>query len=75
MSIRRLHVPGTLAALPSAAIDTPCVQICVIDEHGLCVGCARTMDEIAGWGAFSTEQRHAVMSTLSARRPVKPVSV
>lgn len=75
MSSRHLHVPGTRAALPVAAIDTPCVQICVIDEHGLCVGCARTMDEIAGWGTFSTEQRHAVMSTLSARRAFKPLPV
>lgn len=71
MSFRHLHVPGTLAPLPAAAIETPCVQICVIDDDGLCVGCARTLDEIAGWGTFSSEQRHAVMSALSARRPPK----
>ena len=73
MSFRHLHVPGTPAALPAAAIETPCVQICVMDEDGLCAGCARTLNEIAGWGTFSTEQRHAVMSTLSARRAFKPL--
>ena len=72
MSFRRLHIPGTHAAAPSATINTPCVQVCVIDKHGLCVGCARSMDEIAGWGAFSAEQRDAVMLTLPARRALKP---
>ncbi len=66
MSFRHLHVPGTPP--PSAAIETPCVKICVIDEDGLCVGCARTLEEIAGWGSFSAERRHAVMSALPGRR-------
>ena len=31
-------------------VPSPCVQICIIEpEDGLCVGCARTLDEIAGW--------------------------
>jgi uncharacterized protein len=65
MSFRHLHVPGTS---PSAAIDTPCVKICVIEADGLCVGCARTLDEIARWGLMSAEQRHAVMTALPGRR-------
>ena len=69
MSFRHLHVPGTPA--PSTAIETPCVKICVIDEDGLCVGCARTLDEIAGWGSWSADRRNAVMRGLPARRAVK----
>ncbi|HHC29516.1 MAG TPA: DUF1289 domain-containing protein [Rhodobacterales bacterium] len=47
---------------------TPCVQICVIhSETGLCTGCLRTRDEIAGWSRMSNEERAALMDTLPAR--------
>lgn len=69
MSFRHLHVPGT--PLPSPAIETPCVKICVIDDDGLCVGCARTLEEIAGWGSWSAERRATVMMSLATRRVLK----
>ena len=32
-----------------ASLETPCVNICLLDnETGLCVGCGRTLAEIAG---------------------------
>ena len=65
MSFRHLDVPG---APPPAPAETPCVKICVIDDDGLCVGCARTLDEIASWSGWSTAQRNAVMLTLTTRR-------
>ena len=47
------------------AIESPCIQICSIDDAtGLCTGCGRTLDEIAGWAAFSPETRRAVMARL-----------
>lgn len=28
--------------------DSPCIQICQIDaDHDICIGCFRTLDEIA----------------------------
>ena len=49
-------------------IATPCVKICVIDpETELCIGCARTRDEIAGWIGMGTKARGQVMSTLTER--------
>jgi predicted Fe-S protein YdhL (DUF1289 family) len=33
-----------------------------------CVGCARTLDEIAGWGAMSEAEQAAVLAQLPARR-------
>jgi uncharacterized protein len=49
-------------------IDTPCVKICTLDARsGLCLGCGRTIDEIAGWAAMSAAERRRVMSELSAR--------
>jgi len=51
-------------------IETPCLGVCVIDEtDGLCVGCARTLDEIARWSAMSDAERRAIMQALPDRRP------
>jgi len=36
--------------------------------RGLCVGCWRTLDEIARWGTMSHTEREAVMMALPARR-------
>jgi len=50
-------------------IASPCISVCVMDEQsGLCAGCYRTLDEIAGWIAFSPAQRRAIITELSARR-------
>jgi uncharacterized protein len=35
---------------------------------GLCAGCYRTLDEIAGWIEFSDEAKRALIAALPARR-------
>jgi predicted Fe-S protein YdhL (DUF1289 family) len=51
-----------------AVIDTPCVKICTLDTGaGLCLGCGRTIAEIARWTAMSTAERSVVMAQLPAR--------
>lgn len=51
-----------------AAMETPCVRICMIDEAtGFCTGCGRTRDEIAAWISLTPEKRRAVMAGLAAR--------
>ena len=49
-------------------VASPCVGVCVIDEHDLCEGCGRTLDEIAGWLAMGPERRGVVMAELPARK-------
>lgn len=52
-------------ALP---VSSPCIDICLLDNaSGLCVGCGRTMEEIAGWSAMGETERRAKMSELPAR--------
>lgn len=49
-------------------IDTPCVKICTLDARsGVCLGCSRTLDEIARWGRMNTSERARVMAELPAR--------
>jgi predicted Fe-S protein YdhL (DUF1289 family) len=50
-------------------VRSPCVKVCVMDPaRGVCLGCCRTLDEIAGWGAMSDADRERVMASLNSRR-------
>jgi len=42
------------------------------EASGLCLGCLRTTEEIAGWSALSDAERAAVMAALPARKPLIP---
>lgn len=47
---------------------TPCINVCSIDPtNGFCVGCGRTLTEIAGWMSLSEEQRNTLMASLPDR--------
>jgi hypothetical protein len=49
-------------------IETPCVKICTLDARsGLCLGCGRTIDEIARWSAMSPAVRSRVVGELPGR--------
>lgn len=48
--------------------SSPCNGVCILDEDtGLCVGCLRTSEEIAGWEEFSDAEREEVMERISER--------
>jgi len=50
-------------------IASPCIQVCTIDEtNALCVGCARTLAEIAAWTRYTDAERAAIMAQLPARK-------
>jgi predicted Fe-S protein YdhL (DUF1289 family) len=54
---------------PPRPIVTPCVKVCFVDdESGLCLGCYRTMAEIADWARLTDARRAAVMAELQGRR-------
>jgi predicted Fe-S protein YdhL (DUF1289 family) len=51
-----------------ARISTPCIRVCSLDaEVGLCAGCGRTAEEIAGWLRLTEEQRLRIMAELEDR--------
>ena len=54
---------------PPPPVKTPCVQVCVVDgESGLCLGCFRSLAEIAGWVRLTEAERDAVLGELPGRR-------
>jgi predicted Fe-S protein YdhL (DUF1289 family) len=48
--------------------SSPCVKVCVIDPiSALCIGCGRTIAEIAGWAGMGEAERLAIMAGLGER--------
>jgi len=45
-------------------IETPCVNICKLDERGICIGCFRSLQEIAAWSRMSEAERRLIMAGL-----------
>jgi len=60
MDIRRLALAGKTGS--------PCVNICKLDDRGVCSGCFRTVEEIAGWSQMTEDEKAAVNAVLAARR-------
>ena len=38
-------------------------------QRGVCIGCYRTLDEIARWAGMTEMERAGIMSVLPTRRP------
>jgi hypothetical protein len=57
------------APLIEAAVASPCINICRLDAQGLCVGCRRTIDEIAEWSRASDARRREILQALELRQP------
>ncbi|MES2197819.1 MAG: DUF1289 domain-containing protein [Pseudomonadota bacterium] len=48
--------------------ETPCIAVCIMDPRtSLCLGCGRTLPEIARWHQMDTAERQAVMALLAGR--------
>lgn len=62
-------VASAASAGASAGVGSPCTSVCRMDANGLyCVGCFRTLDEIAGWSAFDDVRRRQIWEELRRRK-------
>ena len=49
-------------------VASPCISVCVLDPaQTQCIGCGRTLHEIAAWVDMSAEEKRAVLAALPAR--------
>ena len=54
-------------------VESPCCGVCQIDKaRQLCIGCWRTLGEIAQWPYMSCAERVDLIDTLSTRRGHAP---
>ena len=52
-----------------AGVPSPCISVCTLDGSGrVCLGCFRTVDEIAGWSRLDDDEKRAVNAALPSRR-------
>ncbi len=50
-------------------MTSPCVKVCQMDpQRGLCLGCRRSLEEIARWSSMSDAERQRVMDVLPSRK-------
>jgi len=53
-------------------VKSPCVEICQLDmSSDICLGCFRTMDEIAGWVEMTDVEKRNVLLLVDERRSKK----
>ena len=50
-------------------MKSPCIKVCQMDPaRGMCIGCCRTLDEIASGSAMTDFERERVLDALPERR-------
>ncbi|TVP98668.1 MAG: DUF1289 domain-containing protein [Planctomycetaceae bacterium] len=48
-------------------VPSPCIGICTVDAHRVCIGCHRTLAEIAAWRSASASERSRMVESASRR--------
>ena len=52
----------------TARIKSPCRSICQVDGRAkICIGCGRSLKEVAAWGRMSEAEQLTIMAELPAR--------
>ena len=49
-------------------VQSPCVEICALDDKDMCIGCYRTANEIIEWFSASDERKREILVTVGERR-------
>jgi len=60
---------GSSPDVLQSPVASPCISVCRIDPaSALCVGCLRSLDEIACWGALDDAGRRDILRAVENRR-------
>jgi predicted Fe-S protein YdhL (DUF1289 family) len=60
--------PRRLMSTIETTIESPCNRVCVVHPGSRqCIGCGRTLDEIAQWAGLTGAERRRIMAQLPAR--------
>ena len=51
-------------------INSPCVGLCVCDDNDICIGCKRTLDEIASWISMTEEEKLICIGNCGKRKSI-----
>ena len=66
--LRALARQARRAMRAGTPLPSPCVGVCRIGDDGLCLGCARRLDEIGTWLHADEPARQAIWQRVLRRR-------
>ncbi|MFL6798359.1 MAG: DUF1289 domain-containing protein [Xanthobacteraceae bacterium] len=50
------------------SVESPCIDVCTVHpSRDLCLGCGRSLSEIASWLSLSSDERSRIMAELPQR--------
>ena len=58
---------GVESELISPQVGSPCVSVCALDSHDICIGCHRSAEEIANWVGMNDNERREVLLNTGVR--------
>lgn len=50
---------------------SPCIKVCRLDAEDVCIGCGRTLAEIAAWSRMSRDEQREVCEAAAQRLRAK----
>ncbi|MDI3323161.1 DUF1289 domain-containing protein [Pontibacterium granulatum] len=53
----------------------PCVRNCCLDEHDICLGCGRSLEQILNWSEVDQAQRQLWLDEAAERRQKRRLSI
>ena len=48
--------------------NSPCIEICTLDDRNICRGCFRTSDEIFEWFTSDMERKSDILAAVRLRK-------
>lgn len=60
--------PKPLFSNVSPAVPSPCVSLCRLDEHKVCIGCFRHVEDIREWRSADDERRRQIRREADLRK-------
>ena len=68
-----MDLPALVPQANPATVPSPCINLCKMDPNtGWCLGCHRTISEIAGWGRLDDTNKQQILLRLPPRRALLP---
>ncbi len=56
-------------------VNSPCVRKCCLDDHDVCMGCFRTMEEIIRWDMANDAERRIILEHARLRKEAHQLKV
>lgn len=53
---------------PTGPVASPCVGICCVGADGICIGCFRSLDELAAWTTANDTVKRRILRNCHERR-------